>query len=238
MKVRFAMLGLAVSACLAGCKTCLENRMPSCDGLTDEMRTACVKKPRCYITYELKSIEPQGVIFPKFLYARMKKDTLEREQKNILIDLMQRSCLFADIIEGDRVMEENAMSVNVSTWIDKPTGHADRYDFTFLFDVIDEGGVRHQYRMGESVLNNTFGGNTAPGLIKMFEELHRKTVNTLLVSMYNDGLFGGEKTPAQGKTNVRETILADERKKNLDSLLKAGVITEEEYKKEIGKKAK
>ena len=32
--------------------------------------------------------------------------------------------------------------------------------------------------------------------------------------------------------------VARERKKNLDSLLKSGVITEEEYKKELGKETK
>ena len=40
------------------------------------------------------------------------------------------------------------------------------------------------------------------------------------------------------KPQDRRDPVADERKKNLDSLLKAGVITEEEYKKELGKEAK
>ena len=40
------------------------------------------------------------------------------------------------------------------------------------------------------------------------------------------------------KPQDRRNPVSDERKKNLDSLLKAGVITEEEYKKEFGKGAK
>ena len=40
------------------------------------------------------------------------------------------------------------------------------------------------------------------------------------------------------KPQDRRNPVSDERKKNLDSLLKAGVITEEEYKKELGKGAK
>ena len=40
------------------------------------------------------------------------------------------------------------------------------------------------------------------------------------------------------KQDERSRILAEERRKNLDSLLKSGVITEEEYKKELGKAAK
>lgn len=40
------------------------------------------------------------------------------------------------------------------------------------------------------------------------------------------------------KTQVQRDSVAAERKKNLDSLLKAGVITEKEYKKEIGKEEK
>ena len=41
-----------------------------------------------------------------------------------------------------------------------------------------------------------------------------------------------------GEVAVEAKILSRERKKNLDSLLKSGVITEEEYKKELGKGAK
>lgn len=46
------------------------------------------------------------------------------------------------------------------------------------------------------------------------------------------------KPQADEKQDERSRFLAEERKKNLDSLLKSGVITEEEYKKELGKGAK
>ena len=67
-----------------------------------------------------------------------------------------------------------------------------------------------------------------------------------LIAMEKDGRIKvGEKiAPAvvkpqtDGNQDERTRILADERKKNLDSLLKSGVITEEEYKKEIGKETK
>lgn len=67
-----------------------------------------------------------------------------------------------------------------------------------------------------------------------------------LAQMEKDGRIkvGGKAASAviepqlAGKQDERTRILAEERRKNLDSLLKSGVITEEEYKKEIGKGTK
>ena len=237
MKSRLSLLCIVLAAFLSGCKTYLEGRLPPSEGLTDKMRETCATKPRCYVTHKLKSVESDRGIFPTFLYARMGKDTLESKQKNILIDLMQESCAFADVIEGEKRVDDGpAMSMKISTWIDRPTGYANRYDFSFLFDVIDEGGVRHQYRIGESVLNDSFSGNAEPKLVDLFAVLHRKVVNNLLVKMYEDGFFST--ASPQKPDAVRAAVLTDERKKNLESLLKSGVITEEEYKKELGKEAK
>ena len=236
--VRTLSLVALATLCLAGCKTYLANKLPPCNGLTEKMRAACTVKHRCFMTCALKSVEPRGGIFPTFLYARMEKDDLESRQRNMLLDLMQESCLFDDVLEGEKeAADVSALSMKVSTWIDKPTGYADQYDFSFLFDVRNAQGVRHQYRMGETVFN-TFGGNTAPGLMEMFGALHRKVVNNLLVKMYEDGFFAGETLSSGISANVRTTVISEERKKNLGSLLKAGVITEEEYKKELGKGTK
>ena len=175
----------------------------------------------------------------KILFLKMKIMNSDIFFLNMLLDLMQESCLFDDVLEGEKdAADGSALSMRVSTWIDKPTGYADQYDFSFLFDVRNAQGVRHQYRMGETVLNNTFDGNCAPGLTKMFGALHRKVVNNLLVKMYEDGFFAGETVSPGISAKVRTTVISEERKKNLDSLLKSGVITEEEYKKELGKGAK
>ena len=236
-KILALSLVALATLCLAGCKTYLANKLPPCNGLTEKMRAACTVKPRCFMTCALKSVEPRGGIFPKFLYARMKKEDLESSQRNMLLDLMQESCLFDDVLEGEKeAADGSALSMRVSTWIDKPTGHADQYDFSFLFDVRNAQGVRHQYRLGETVLNT--GGNAASGLTEMFGALHRKVVNNLLVKMYEDGFFAGETLSPGISADVRSTVISEERKKNLDSLLKAGVIDEAEYKKEIGKEAK
>lgn len=233
-------LGALATVCLAGCgKTYLANKLPPCNGLTEKMRLSCTVKPRCFMTCALKSVEPRGGIFPTFLYARMAKNDLESWQRNMLLDLMQESCLFDDVLEGEKdAADGSALSMRMSTWIDKPTGYADQYDFSFLFDVRNAQGVRHQYRMGETVLNNTFDGNCAPGLNEMFGALHRKVVNNLLVKMYEDGFFAGETLSPGISANIRTTVISEERKKNLGSLLKAGVITEEDYKKELGKGTK
>ena len=243
---RTALVVITLAMSFSGCRiaktSCgsrLENRMPPCNGLTEEMRVACLTKPRCFVSYELKSPAPKGGFLGKhrFMYAKKTKDEMSVEQNRKLIELLQDSRVFADVLEGAR--DESGMPsivMNVSTWIDKPNRNSTCFDFSFLFDILDGRGVRHQYRMREMVLNDA--GYGAPKLPELFEELHRKVVNRLLVKMYEDGLFANDKFESRNPTSGNANVLFEERKKNLDSLLKAGVITEEEYKKELEKGAK
>lgn len=127
------------------------------------------------------------------------------------------------------------------------------YFFDFQFEVVGVDGVLRQYQFKES-LRERFGLLvllTSPFFENCSHEealtaMNRKVVNNLLVKMQKDGLFSAEarkkalaaKAAVKKPTEPSASALEVERRKNLDSLLKAGVITEDEYRKEIGKETK
>lgn len=97
------------------------------------------------------------------------------------------------------------------------------------------------YQLSYSIYDNHLGSIT-----KLQMEALGAGIAAELIAMEKDERIkvGGKGEAAVAdlqlaeKQYERSRILAEERKKNLDSLLKSGVITEEEYKREIGKEAK
>lgn len=238
MKIDFVLSLATLVVCLSGCgRTYLANRIPPCEGLSEKMRASCVEKTRCYVAYELKTPAPKGLLgSSRCLYAKKKRDNVALEQKNAILDLMLESGLFSSVLEGEKsANEHHSMAIKVSTWIEKPNGGSSRYDFSFMFDVFDAEGIRHQYRMTESVINDSMAGNCASRLEELFGVLHRNVVNTLFKKMGEDGLFNDIQSASRQATTDKEDVISEERRKNLDSLLKSGVITEEEYRKELEK---
>ena len=95
--------------------------------------------------------------------------------------------------------------------------------------------------MSYSIYDNHLGSIT-----KLQMEALGAGIAAELIAMEQDGRIkvGGKGEAAAvesqlaEKQDERARILAEERRKNLDSLLKSGVITEAEYQKEIGKDTK
>lgn len=120
-------------------------------------------------------------------------------------------------------------------------------NFLYTIDVNDAVGTRRQYRFQER-LKSRLGILTLLAMPfvrdssfqEAFAAMNRKVMNHLFVRMERDGFFsvdscksaGAVKAQPESPQESAETILNAERKKNLDSLLESGVISEEDYRRE------
>ena len=253
MKGLVSIGGLTAFALLSGCVVYQMDKTPPCDGLSDAVRAECKFKPKCHLRCEMNV--HSRVVFG----GNMRKDTAIAMQKDVMVEAVQESGLFASCLEGEAISpSEGGLTVVAKCEYDEDlsgafltgltlmTGpFACEYFFNFVFTVRDGRQEVRQYRFMETVVERVgwpllfiapFTGCSSSHE-ETFFAMHRKVMNNLFLRMQRDGFFSseGRDEVAAAKADVVETAkkTVAARRKELEDLKKAGVITEDEYRKEI-----
>ena len=246
---------VAALALLSGCIVYQMDKTPPCDGLSDAAKAECKFKPKCLLKCEMNV--HSGVVFG----GNIRKDTAIAMQKDIMVEAVQESGLFASCLEGEAVLSsENDLSVVAKCEYDEDisgaflTGltlmagpFACEYFFNFVFTVRDGRQETRQYRFMETVVERVGipllfiapFTDCSSSHEETFIAMHRKVMNNLFVKMQQDGFFSaeGRDKAAAAKADAAEVLKknAAARRKELEDLKKAGIIDEAEYAAEVKK---
>ena len=260
MKGLVSVEGLAALALLlSGCIIYQMDKTPPCDGLSDAARVECKFKPKCLLkcefatevhkdmfgrempVYDMKMKADMSVLQKDLLFEFLNESGLfescrvdaSNQDAGIVIDL---KCSYAKAALGEQVLSLFTLGIYPARWY--------AYDFSFAFEVSDAQGRSRQYRMKETLVERQgptlifvlpFAGDASHD--GALTAMYRKIVNQLLVKMQQDAFFSaeGRDKAAAVKADVveaaKKTVAA--RRKELEDLKTAGVITADEYRKEI-----
>lgn len=263
MKGLVSMEGLAALALLlSGCIVYQMDKTPPCDGLSDAARAECKFKPKCLLKCEMKVQERThfGRQIP-ITYGETKKEALVPAYKSAIVREVQESRLFSsciDTFDCEKTADDVYMTAicdftKTEDVLQKLSGVFTlsfypavlwNYYFSYTITVKSAYGQMRQYHFDEVIRDR--GGmslllalpfETDANYEEVFAAMNRKVMNNLFVKMQQDGFFSaeGRDKAAAAKADVveaaKKTVAA--RRKELEDLKKAGVITEDEYRKEI-----
>ena len=268
MKKPFYVAFAAALALLSGCIVYQMDKTPPCDGLSDAAKAECKFKPKCLLSCETKYKIPVngfGVELPNaHVYGSWAVAAIATQQKGAIFDAVGGSGRFILCREDDsRVLSKEDVRVKVTCNYDyagdtlgqmgtvftlglAPGTHLN-HEFSFAVLVVNGQGLEREYRFKETIRERggllgvfamsspEYGGSYE----SVFEDVHRKIMNHVLVKMQQDGFFSAEvrDDAAAAKVDAAETLKknAAARRKELEDLKKAGIIDETEYAAEVKK---
>ena len=258
MKKPFFVVFAAVLALLSGCIAYQMDKTPPCDGLSDAARAECKFKPKCRLV--LRQIEARSEYK---LFGNMDMMSLSGALKGDMIAAMQDSGLFSHCSTADGASTDDAVKVTVECTYTNgevtglnaflavfslgiyPAAHWN-YNFNFKITVSNPVCDVHEYWFQETIqerggLSMIFAMPFVSNASRedLFSAMNRKITNNLLVKMQKDGFFSaeGRDKAAAAKADVveaaKKTVAA--RRKELEDLMKAGIIDEAEFAAEVKK---
>ena len=205
-------------------------------------------KPSCAVSHRLniQSIPTCVSISP---------DRLAFDQQEYVLRYLKEANVFSSCLpyaKGDECSDIRLSSACTFTWSEFeseiPIGaftlflfpaRMHEYRFSFTFAARRRDGLFRQYEFAETVVDRlgVFVLFVAPFLsegsyAKSFESVNRLAVGNLLVQMQKDGFFDPPPKQAVSAPSGSNAVSSD-RLKELESLKAAGVISEEEYRREV-----